>query len=144
MRRFLTALALTSALLAGGYAQQPARGALSNPKKSQAYEMLSARKAEAEAELRGLRGRYHGKYEGVVRKTFELSALEREMDGMAAVEPSRAQALTADYAYLVLRKVALEVELRDLRSRNSLRHPYTAKVKAELDALGREIERRLW
>jgi hypothetical protein len=144
MRRFLDALTLTFALLASGYAQQPAGGTLPNPKESQAYEMLSIRKAEAEAELRGLRGRYSNRYEGVARKRFEISALEREMDRMAVVEPSRAHALTADHAYLVLRKVALEVELLGLRRQNSPRHPHTARVKSELDALGREIERRLW
>ena len=143
MRGFLAAIALSLALLATGYAQQPAAGALPSPKESQAYEMLSARRSEAEAELRGLRGQYPGKYEGVVRKRLEIAALEREMGLIAAADPSHVEALTAEHAYLILRKVALLVELHDLRSHYSPRYPYTAKVKAELDALERQIEGRL-
>ena len=143
MKRFLASIALTVAFVSGGYAQQSTDEARRDPKKTVAYWMLTTRKYDAEAELKGLRGTFAGKYESVIIKQFELSLLAREMDKMACVQQSQVKRLSADYAHLTLRRVALEVELHSLRRQTSPRDPYVVRVSAELTALERELESML-
>lgn len=143
MKRFLASLALTVMFVSGGYAQRSADEVRKDPKKTVAYWTLTTRKYDAEAELKGLRGTFAGKYESVVLKQFELSLLTRELDKMACVKQTQVHRLSADYAYLTLRRVALEVELHGLRRQTSSKHPYVVRVGAELASLERELESML-
>ena len=141
MKRFLTALALTVAVssVAVGYSPQ-AGGALSgDPKTTPAYGVLVLRKASVEAELADLSGMFTSQHPSVESKRFELSVIILEMGKMAALGKPLVSKLSDTYGGLILRKVALEVELKDLRNSYRPQHPHVKKKQVELAALEREI-----
>lgn len=145
MKRFLTALTLTVAgsFAVTGYTQQSAERLQSDPKATPAYGAMVLRKAAVEAELAHLSMMFKSGHPHVESKRFELSAVSREMERMQAIEKSRAPKLSDTYANLILRKVALEVELNDLLSSFKPQHPDVKKKRVELDTLTREIEKIL-
>ena len=75
----------------------------------------------------------------VRNKRFELTAVEREMEAMAAPGGPSPSKLTAGFGNLILRKIAVEVELRKLLDDFTPTHPNVKNKRVELDALEREI-----
>ena len=142
MRRFLAALTLVVAAsqAAPGQSPQSPAGAPGGPETTPAYASLVMRKAAAEAELADLLGKFKARHPIVESKQFELRAIGLEMSRMLVTGKARAHKLTDAYGQLVLRRVALRVELYDLRSRFTPRHPDVKKVEVEAAALDREIE----
>ena len=142
MKRFLTALTLTVAAsyVVVGYSPQSGGSLSSDPKTTPAYGVLVLRKASVEAELADLSGMFTSQHPSVESKRFELSVIGFEMSKVAAVEKSLVHKLSDTYGGLILRKVALEVELKDLHNGFRPQHPSVKKKQAELAALERELK----
>ena len=145
MKRILAAIALTvvASYAVVGYALQSAEGLSSDPKTTPAYGVLVLRKVAVEAELSDLSAAFLSQHPDVQSKRFELSAVSREMERMLAIEKSSMSKLSSTYGNLILRKVALEVELEDMLGSLTSQNPDIKRKKVELAALEREIEKIL-
>jgi uncharacterized protein involved in exopolysaccharide biosynthesis len=134
MRRVLAALTLllTTSLAAPAAAPQSRDELKSAP----AYGALVARRAAVESELAGLLESYTPAHPLVAGRRAELRVIRRELKQLAAVSPRR---LTAAYGDLLLRKVALEVELHNLLNLFTPQHPDVKLKRAELAAVGRAL-----
>jgi uncharacterized protein involved in exopolysaccharide biosynthesis len=145
MKRILAAIALTvvASYAVVGYAPQSAEGLSSEPKTTPAYGVLVLHKVAVEAELADLSAAFTSQHPDLQRKRFELRAISREMERMLAIEKSSVPKLSSTYGNLVLRKVALEVELEDMLGSFTLQHPDIKRKRVELAALKREIEKIL-
>lgn len=142
MKRLFAALALTTAasFAAAGSAPQSAGGFTNDPKATPAYAVLVLRRAAVEADLADLSSRLTDDSRDVRAKRFELDVISREMGRMHKVGRGGVSKLSNAYGNLVLSKVALEVELNELLNSFTPEYPDVKKKKAELAALGREIE----
>ena len=142
MKRILAAIALTvaSSYAVAGYAPQSAEGLSSDPKTTPAYGVLVLRKVAVEAELADLSGAFTSQHPDLHRKRLELRAVSREMERMLAVAKSGVPKLSSTYGNLILRKVALEVELEDMLGSLTSQNPDIKRKKVQLAALEREIE----
>jgi uncharacterized protein involved in exopolysaccharide biosynthesis len=136
----LTVLVITSYVVVG-YAQESAGSLSNNPHTTAAYEVLVLHKVSVKAELENLSTTFRSANPQLVKKRFELGLLQREMEKMAAIEKSRVPRLSSSYGTLILRKVALEVELDELLRVVKPRHPKALAKDAELVALKREVEK---
>ena len=137
------ALAVSASGIAVAYEPKAAECVLSAPETTPAYAVLVLRKAKVESELEDLSEKLTNEHPSLDAKRFELRALSVEMDKMRALEESHASKLSTAFGNLVLSKVALEVELNDLRYRLTPQHPDVTKKRAELAALEREIDKLL-
>lgn len=96
--------------------------------------MLYAREVAVAAELENMLTKYTPSYPGVRNKQFELDVVTREAAKLLLTAPERLDRLSAAYGDIVLRKVALEVEVRDILTNYKARHPI---VREKLSALSR-------
>ena len=142
MKALLVAIALVISVSGNvvGYEPNSAECLLTAPEATPAYGVLVLRKAKVEAELSVLSEELTSQHPSLDSKRFELRAIKREMAKMRAVETSHVSKLSSTVGNLILRKVALEVELNDLLVRLKPQHPDVTKKKIELGALAREIE----
>ena len=142
MKALLVALALviSASGIVVGYEPNSAECLLTAPEATPAYGVLVLRKAKVEAELSVLSEELTSQHPSLDSKQFELRAIRREMAKMRAVETSHVSKLSSTVGNLILRKVALEVELNDLLVRLKPQHPDVTKKQVELGALAREIE----
>ena len=145
MKRLFAALALTLAASVAAFAgpapqTQSAEGDAQDPKGTSAYAALVLRKVAVSAELADLSSRLTNESREVRARQVELSLLRREMEAMQAVGRDGVARLSNAYGQLVLRKVALEVELYGLRDSYTAAHPDVKKKRVELQLLRREIE----
>jgi hypothetical protein len=124
----LTAVA-SAAAQDGATADTPAR-----PEDTQAYRIIYAREAAAEEELEKMLTNYKPSFPGVRSKQFELDVLRRESAKLLLTAPEQLGRLSATYGDIVLRRVALEVEVRDVLTNYTPRHPI---VREKLSALSR-------
>jgi len=145
MKRILAAIALTvvASYAVVGYAPQSAEELSGDPKTTPAYGVLILRKVAVEAELADLSAAFTSQHPDIQRKRFELSAISREMERMLAVVKSGMPKLSSTYGNLILRKVALEVELEDMLGSLTSQNPDIKRKKVQLAALEREIEKIL-
>ena len=136
MKRFTVCAVLLCALtaLASAAAQNGAPDTPARPEDTPAYRMLYAREVAAAAELEKMLTNYTPSFPGVRSKQFELDVLRRESAKLILTAPERLDRLSAAYGDIVLRKVALEVEVRDVLTSYTPRHPV---VREKLSALSR-------
>jgi hypothetical protein len=141
MKKFLAALTLivTSSYAVFGQAPQASDTSAVYPKTTPAYGVLILKKVAVEADLEDLRSKLTSDSQEFKTKRFELMAIGLEMERMQGLERAVLPKLTTTYGNLILRKVALEVELNDLRSSITPEHPDFRKRRTELDTLEREI-----
>ena len=142
MKRFVIAVALVIAAsyVVVGCEPQLAEGSGSAAQTTPAYGVLVLRKAALEAELADLLDRVTRTHPSVESKRFELRAIQLEMRKVLAFQPARAAKLSSTVGNLILHKVALEVELKNLLGNFTSQHPDVKKKTVELAALEREIE----
>ena len=141
MRRLFAALALATAasvVAVAGPGPQSAEG--EDPKATSAYAALVLRKVAVAADLADLSSRLTNESREVQARQVELSLLRREMEAMQAVGRDGVAKLSNAYGQLVLRKVALEVELYGLRDSYTAAHPDVKRKRVELQILRRELE----
>lgn len=136
-------LMLIASSVSIAYAQQPAGVMTSDAKTTPAYGTLVLRKAAAEAELQKMLTMITVGHSDVRLKKIELDALTREMERMEMTRESGVPKLTSTYGTLILRQIAVEVELEALLTQVSERHPDVKNKRTELNLLKREIERVL-
>ena len=134
MRLFTACAALLCALAAAASAQDVKHEAPARAEDTQAYRMLRARKAAAEAELEKLLTTHTRTFPAVQSKQYELDVIAREAARMLSTEPGLLDRLSATYGDIALRRIALEVEVRDVLTTNTPRHPL---VREKLTALSR-------
>jgi hypothetical protein len=141
-KTFLAALALTVAASGATFGQALPSGytATSDAKATPAYEVLLLRKVAVETDLYDLRSRFTSDSEAFKARRFELMAVTREMERLQTLEKSVVPKLTATYGDLILRKVTLEVQLNDLRSKVTAESPDFRRTRTELAILEREME----
>jgi hypothetical protein len=140
MRRLMLCVGLLCVLTAAASAQDAAPCAPARAEETRAYGMLRAREAAAQAELEKLLTAYTPAFPAVRSKQFELEVIARESARMLATEQGRLERLSAAYGELVLRRVALEIEVREALTKYTPRHPLvreklTALSRAESEAL---------
>lgn len=134
MKHFTACVALLFVLAAAVAAQDVKPGAPTRAEDTQAYRMLSARRAAAEAELEKMLTMYTRTFPAVRSKQYELDVIEREAARMLVTEQPLLGRLSATYGDLVLRRIALEVEVRDALTSYRPQHPL---VREKLNALSR-------
>lgn len=128
-------------LTATGHTPQPAAGPFDDPAPPPpAYKVLADRKMVVEAELEEVSKIFASRHPDVESKNFELSAISDEMELVSAAEEPVSSKLTKAYGKLILRRVKLKVELRELARAFAPTHPDVKAKKAELDSLEHEIE----
>lgn len=132
MRRLMLCVGLLCVLTAGTSAQEAAPCAPARAEETRAYTMLREREAAAQAELEKMLAAYTPTFPGVRSRQFELEVIAREAARILSTEQSRLERLSAAYGELVLRRVALEVEVRDALASYTPRHPL---VREKLSAL---------
>jgi hypothetical protein len=101
---------------------------------TQAYRMLHAREVAAAAELEKMLAMYTRSFPAVRSKQYELDVIARETARMLWTEPGRLDRLSPTYGDMVLRRIALEVEVREMLTSYTSRHPL---VREKLSALER-------
>lgn len=106
-----------------------------------AYELLVFRKVAVEAELAEMSETLSSKHPSIARKRFELRVIMSELEKLLAVKAFCAGGLSVNFARLILHKVAVQVELENLRQKLTSQHPEIKKKQFELAALVREIHR---
>ena len=134
MKRLTACVALLFLLAAAAPAQDVGLDAPARAEDTQAYRMLRARKAAAEAELEKMLTAYTRTFPAVWSKQYELDVIAREAARMLATEPGLLDRLSATYGDIVLRRIAAEVEVRDVLATYTPRHPL---VREKLSALSR-------
>lgn len=134
MRRLTACVALLCALTAAAAAQDLKPGAPARAEDTRAYLMLHAREASAAAELEKMLGTYTPTFPAVLSKRYELDVVRREAAKMLSTAPGRLDRLSAAYGELVLRMIAVEVEVRDALATYTPQHP---QVREKLSALSR-------
>lgn len=142
MKEFLIAIALAvgAAGVVVGHEPQSAERFSTAPETTPAYGVLVLRKVTLKSELADLSGTLTSAHPRVHSKRFELRAISREMNKMRAVDKSCVSKLSSTVGGLILRKVAVEVELNELMASFTSEHPDVKKKRLELTALEREIE----
>jgi len=145
MKKLLAVLVVTIAAsyVAAGFTRQTAAGQSNAAKATPAYEVLVLRKVAVAAELADLSSRFTGSSPAVEAKRFELNTIARELQSMQRIESDEVSKLSRGYGNLILRKVALEVELDGLLRSYTPQHPDVEKKRVELDALQRELREML-
>ncbi|MEA2205225.1 MAG: hypothetical protein QOE77_2001 [Blastocatellia bacterium] len=145
MKKFLAVLALTIAasFVAAGFTRQSAAGQANDPKSTPAYEVMVLRKVAVESEFAELSSRFTESSPAIEANRFELNAIVREMRSMQMIEGADVAKLSGGYGHLVLRKVALEVELDSLLRSYTPQHPDVNKKTVEINALQRELSEML-
>ena len=138
-----TALAVCVSGTALGFQPQSVDRVSSAAETTPAYARLVLRKATVESEVVELSATVTSEHPSLEAKRFELRAIGLEMDKMRMFEASRVGKLSAAVGDLIVSKVALQVELNDLRARLTRQHPDVTKKIDELAALEREIEKLL-
>ena len=126
-----------------GQAQSSRPNLARDAKATPAYEVLILRKVAVETDLYDLRTKFTSDSELVKTKRFELTFVTREIDKLQRVEQAVIPKLTAVYGDLLLRRVALEVQLEDLRRRFTSDSPDFTRTRTELAVLDREIAKLL-
>jgi hypothetical protein len=144
-KHLLASLVLLTAASCTAYGQeQPSRPNFArDAKATPAYEVLILRKVADEPDLLDLRKNFTSDSELVKTKRFELTFVTREIDKLQRVEQAAIPKLTAVYGDLLLRRVALEVQLEDLRGRLTSDSPDFTRTRTELAVLDREIAKLL-
>jgi uncharacterized protein involved in exopolysaccharide biosynthesis len=145
MKKFLAVLAITIATsyVAAGFTGQTAAGQSNAAKAAPAYEVLVLRKVALKAELANLSSRFTDTSPTLEARRFELSIITRELQSMQKIQSADVPKLSGVYGNLILRRVALEVELDGLLRSYTPQHPDVNKKRVELDALQRELSERL-
>ena len=126
-----------------GQAQSSRPNLARDAKATPAYEVLILRKVAVETDLYDLRTKFTSDSELVKTKRFELTFVTREIDKLQRVGQAAIPKLTAVYGNLLLRRVALEVQLEDLRGRVTSDSPDFTRTRTELAVLDREIAKLL-
>ncbi len=126
-------VAASAAAQDGATADTPAR-----PEDTPAYRMIYAREAAASATLENMLTKYTPSFPGVRSKQYELDVLRRESAKLLLTAPEQLGRLSAAYGDIVLRKVALEVEVRDVLTTYTPRHPVVREKLAALSRVERE------
>ena len=139
MKRLAAALTLLLSTTLAAPAAAPQSKAGDDVKATPAYGALVERRAEVETELARLLESYTAGHPSVVGKRAELGVVERELRKMTAPGAAPARRLTAAYGELVLRKVAIEVELHHLLGTLTPRHPDVKAKRVELAAVERAL-----
>ncbi len=144
-KNLLASLVLVTAASCAAYGQaQSSRPNLArDAKATPAYEVLILRKVAVEADLYDLRAKFTSDSELFTTKRFELTFITREIDKLQRLEQVAIPKLTAVYGDLLLRRVALEVQLEDLRGRVTSDSPDFTRARTELAVLDREIAKLL-
>jgi uncharacterized protein involved in exopolysaccharide biosynthesis len=142
MKKILVTIALAlgaSGVVAGCERQSDER--LSNaPETTPAYGVLVLRKVAVQSELADLSERLTNEHPSLESKRFELRAITLEMNKMRIAERSRVSKFSGTVGSLILRKVAVEVELHELMASLTSQHPDLKRKRLELATLEREIE----
>jgi hypothetical protein len=136
MKRLTVCAALLCVMTAAAtaFAQDGAPDTPARPEDTAAYRMLHAREVAAEAELEGMLNIYTPTSPRVRSKQFELDVIRREAAKLLLIAPERPGRLSAAYGDMVLRRVALEVEVRDVLTTHTPGHPL---VREKLSAFSR-------
>jgi hypothetical protein len=134
MKRFPVCVVLLCALAASASAQSGAADAPARPEDTPAYRIVNAREVAAAEELDKMLTIYTPSFPGVRSKQFELDVIRRESAKLILTAPELLERLSAAYGDIVLRRVALEVEVRDVLATYKPRHPI---VREKLSALSR-------
>jgi hypothetical protein len=104
-----------------------------------AYDVLILRRAVVKAELAARKETLTAQHPDVRRVADELFVLDLEIERVLATEPSERSQLSSVYGRLVLKRVALKVEERELRRQYTSEHPMLRQKHKELNALDQEI-----
>lgn len=143
MKRLTTCLMLLCALTATTPAQEFKPDAHTRAEETQAYRMLYAHKVAAESELEKMLNMYTRSFPAVLSKQYELDLIARETARMIAIESGQLGRLSATYGDMVLRRIALEVEVRDVLSLYTPRHPTVREKLSALSKVERETAEHL-
>ena len=134
MKHLLTCVALLLLLATAAAAPEVKPGTAARAEDTQAYRMLRARRAAAEAEFERMLATHTRSFPGVLSKQFELDVIAREAARILSTEPALLGRLSAAYGDIVLRRVALAVEVRDALTTHPPGHPL---VREKLSALSK-------
>ena len=143
MKTFLACVSLMiadSCTLLGQSPQLEFRG---NARATPAYEVMILQKVAVETDLYDLRARFTSDSEPVRAKRLELTFVVREMERLKSTRKAALSKLTATYGDLILRRVALEVELQNLREHFTSDSPDLKRKRTELAILDRETAKLL-
>jgi hypothetical protein len=134
VKHLMACVALLCLLAAAARAQDVKPNAPARAEDAEAYRMLRARRAAAESELEKMLTLYTRTFPAVRSKQYELDVIAREEARVLSTEPGRLGRLSAAYGDIVLRRIALEVEVRDVLTAYTPQHPL---VREKLSALSR-------
>ena len=134
---FLVAIIALAAITA--LATEQGDGPTPHIKATPAYEMLIVKRAAVTAEVVEQQKKFTSQHPDVVSSAYELSLLNKEIGKMLAAESSQLSKLSRVYGQLLLRKIELQVEERDLRNRLTLSHPDLKRKRVELNAIQHKI-----
>jgi len=134
MKLFTAGVALLCVLATASSAQDVKPDDRTHAEDAPAYRLLHAREVAAEAELNKVLTMYTPSFPAVPSKQFELDVIRREAAKMLLTAPERLDRLSEAYGDMILRRIALEVEVRDALTTYTSRHPL---VREKLSALSR-------
>ena len=143
MKSFTMCVALLCAMAAAASAQETRPDARARAEDTPAYTLLHAREERAEAELEKMLTMYTPSFPAVPSKRFELDVIRREAAKMLLTAPGKLERLSAAYGDIVLRRIALEVEVRDVLATHTPRHPAVREKLSALSSVEREASEHL-
>jgi hypothetical protein len=136
----ITFFALTS-LVATGQDLQPCKKSPDSADRSEAYLMVAASRARAEAEMANALNHLTSTHPDVPPKQYKLDFLAAAMKEMSKIQGSNVSALDRGFGLLVLRRVEIETELRSMLDSFTPDFPDVVEKRAELAAHQRLLER---
>jgi hypothetical protein len=136
----ITFLALTS-LVATGQEPQPCKKSQDSADRSEAYLMVAASRARAEAEMENALKYLTSTHPDVPPKQYKLDFLSAAMKEMSKIQGSKVSVLDRGFGLLILRRVEIETELRSMLDSYTADFPDVVDKRAELAAHQRLIER---
>jgi len=140
MRRILIAVAVG---LVTCYAVLALPPQTSDPKATEAYQVLVLRKVAVAAALADLNTRYSPKSPLIQSKQFEFEMISMEIERLLSMDLAVLPKLSTNYAQLLLKKVDLQVELNTLERVLTIQHPRIRQARVTIGLLEREIEAML-
>ena len=115
---------------------QPTKQAIKN---SPAYAELLLRKVEIETDLEDAMAAYTPEHPKVKELGFQLEIARILMDRVMMVNPADAVKLSPALGKLMVRKIEMETDLRNLKKQYKEDHPEVLRAKRKLDIFSKAV-----
>ncbi len=112
-------------------------------KNSPAYGELVLRRTELEVDYKEILVEYTENHPNALAKKSVIDAIDAELKNIEAMPASQIPKLTSPLGKLILRKVELETELKNLQQEYTDDFPDVKKTKTRLEAFQAEIKKML-